>query len=231
MDNLDNLNQNKLKAHKIVCIIPTLNESLTVTEVVKKAKQFVHRVIVVDGYSEDGTSEMASKAGADVIFQDGKGKGTALRTALNKIYGDIYVTIDGDATYDPLEMEKILKPIIEGEADMVVGSRLKGMMEKGSISKLNKIGNKLFNFLINTFFHGNITDSQSGFRALNRGAVESLQLTSEGFEIETEMTVKCLKLGLKIMEVPISYMRRRGSQTKLNAFKAGSKILKTIIFS
>ena len=219
------------KTVKIVCVIPTLNESATVAEVVNKAKQIADRVVVVDGHSEDDTCEIASKEGADVILQDGKGKGMALRTAFTKIEEDICVILDGDATYDPLEMEQIIKPILEDEADMVVGSRLKGEMEEGAITWVNKVGNRFFNFLINTFFKGNITDSQSGYRALNRKAIESLNISSKGFEVETEMTIKALKQGLKVKEVPITYSVRRGTPSKLNSVTAGSSIFKTIISS
>jgi dolichol-phosphate mannosyltransferase len=215
----------------VACVIPTLNESATVAEVVNKAKQVANRVVVVDGHSNDGTCEIASKVGAEVILQDGNGKGMALRTALSRIEEDICVILDGDATYDPLEMEQIIKPILDGEADMVVGSRLKGKMEDGAITWLNKVGNRFFNFLINSFFNGNITDSQSGYRELNRKAIESLNLSSKGFEVETEITIKALKQGLKVKEVPITYTRRRGTQSKLNSFKAGSSILNVIINS
>ncbi|MDQ1280834.1 MAG: hypothetical protein QG670_2097 [Thermoproteota archaeon] len=114
---------------------------------------------------------------------------------------------------------------------MVVGSRLRGTMEDGAITWLNEIGNGFFNFLINSSFNGNITDSQSGYRALNRKAIESLNLSSTGFEVETEMTIKALKQGLKVKEVPITYSMRRGTPSKLNFVKAGSSILKTIINS
>jgi dolichol-phosphate hexosyltransferase len=216
---------------KVVCVIPTLNESATVAEVVQKAKQLADRVVVVDGHSDDGTCEIASQAGADVILQDGEGKGMALRTVFNKIEEDVCVILDGDATYDPLEMEKIIKPILDDEADMVVGSRLNDRMEEGAITQLNRVGNGFFNFLINIFFNGNVTDSQSGYRALNRKAFESLSLSSKGFEVETEMTIQALKQGLKVKEIPITYTRRRGTQSKLNSFKAGSSILKMIINS
>ena len=219
------------KTAKVVCVIPTLNEAATVAEVVDKAKQIVHRVVVVDGHSEDGTYEIASDAGADVILQDGEGKGMALRTAFTKIEEDVCVILDGDATYDPLEMVHIIKPILEDEADMVVGSRLKGTMEDGAITWLNKVGNGFFNFLINSFFNGNVTDSQSGYRALNRKAIESLDISSKGFEVETEMTIKALKQGLRVKEVPITYSMRRGTPSKLNSIKAGSNIFKTIINS
>jgi glycosyltransferase involved in cell wall biosynthesis len=139
------------------------------------------------------------------------------------------VTIDGDATYDASELVNLVQPIIDGKADMVVGSRLKGCMEPGSISRVNKIGNNLFNFLINNIFNGEISDSQSGFRALSDYAVKQLNLTSHDFEVETEITIKALKAGLRIKEVPIQYSRRRGTKSKLHSFKDGSRILKTIL--
>lgn len=228
---MNNLIRKINKTVAIVCVIPTLNEAITVPAVISKAKKFSNRVVVVDGYSDDGTPELAFKAGADVIFQEGEGKGNALRTVFNKIYGDIYIIIDGDGTYDATEIDRIIKPILEKKADLVVGSRLSGIMEKGSISKMNRLGNHFFNFLINIFFKGNITDSQSGFRAINRNAVETMELTSEGFEIETEITIKALKSGLRIQEIPISYSSRRGSPSKLSSFKAGFRILRTILNS
>ncbi len=228
---MSNLSPEDLRTRRIACIIPTLNESLTIAEVVRKAQQFTDWIIVVDGNSQDNTCKCAIEAGATVIPQDGRGKGMALRTVFNKIDADIYVIIDGDATYDALEMGSLVKPVLENEADMVVGSRLRGRMEGGSITPINRLGNELFNFLINLLFDGKISDSQSGFRAMNREAVKALNLSSEGFEIETEITVKALKQGLKIREVPITYTKRKGSPSKLNSFKAGSKILTTILHS
>lgn len=216
---------------EIVCIIPTLNEGDTVVEVIRKAQQFTSHIVVVDGHSHDDTCERAKQAGADIIYQEGKGKGWALRTAFNHVKSDIYVTIDGDATYDARELDNLIQPIIDGRADMVVGSRLKGCMEPGSISRVNKIGNNLFNFLINHIFNGEISDSQSGFRAITDHAMRQLNLTSRDFEVETEITIKALKAGLRIKEIPISYSRRRGTKSKLNSFKDGSRILKTILAS
>jgi dolichol-phosphate mannosyltransferase len=215
---------------EVLCIVPTLNEEATIEEIVRLAKRFAHRVIVVDGFSTDNTYNKAINSGAEVIFQEGKGKGSALRTVFEEIRGDyIYVTIDGDATYDPLEMSNIIKPIIEDEADIVVGSRLQGKMEDGSISRTNIIGNKIFNFFINIFFKGKITDSQSGYRAMTRKAIDILDISSEGFEVETEITIKALKGGLDIIEVPITYRRRRGSSTKLRPLRDGSRIMITIL--
>jgi glycosyltransferase involved in cell wall biosynthesis len=223
------LSQPVRHAPTIVCIIATLNEAVTVADVIQKAKPFVHQVVVVDGYSQDETCALARKAGSDVIYQDGKGKGMALRTAFNRVDADIYVTIDGDATYDAGEMGQLIQPLLEGDADMVIGSRLRGKMEQGSISTLNILGNNLFNLLINSLFGGQITDSQSGFRAFHRRVLDTFTLTSQGFEIETELTVKALQRGLTIREIPITYGTRRGTPSKLSALSAGSRIVTTIL--
>lgn len=225
----DALGHSARHAPTIACIIATLNEAVTVADVIQKAKPFVHQVVVVDGYSQDETCALARKAGSDVIYQDGKGKGMALRTAFNRVDADVYVTIDGDATYDAGEMGQLIQPILDGDADMVIGSRLRGKMERGSISTLNILGNNLFNLLINSLFGGQITDSQSGFRAFHRRVLDTFTLTSQGFEIETELTVKALQRGLVIREIPITYGTRRGTPSKLSALSAGSRIVTTIL--
>jgi dolichol-phosphate mannosyltransferase len=205
-----------------------LNEAVTIADVVQNTKPFVHTVVVVDGFSNDETCARARQAGSDVIYQEGQGKGMALRTAFDRVEADIYVTIDGDATYDAREMDKLIQPIQDGDADMVIGSRLQGKMEHGSISRVNILGNHVFNFLINHLFGGTITDSQSGFRAFHRRVLEGLTLTSQGFEIETELTVKTLQRGMTIREIPITYGTRRGTPSKLSALSAGSRIMTTI---
>ncbi len=231
MNVLSKVSKASFNGNEVVCIVPTLNECTTVADVIIKAKQYTDWVIVVDGYSTDGTCEIALDAGAEVILQEGKGKGMALRTVFKKITADIFIIIDGDGTYDALETDKLVQPILNGEADMVVGSRFNGRMEDGSISQTNLVGNMLFNFLLNYLYKGKVTDSQSGYRAMNKTTVESLKLDSTGFEVETEITVKALKQGLIIKEVPITYTKRRDTSSKLNSFKDGSRILKTIIYS
>ncbi|MCJ7634829.1 glycosyltransferase family 2 protein [Candidatus Bathyarchaeota archaeon] len=212
-----------------VCLIPTLNESPTIREVISKAHGLTDLTVVVDGNSSDDTVAVARDSGAEVLIQEGKGKGMAIRTALSKIEADIYVIIDGDATYDPCEINAIVSPIIDGEADMVVGSRLRGQMEEGAISLTHLLGNRFFNALINFLNNSDISDSQSGFRAVAGRAFRNLGLSSKGFEIETEITVRALRNGLKVKEVPIRYMGRRGSPSKLSGLGAGTRILWTIL--
>ncbi len=214
---------------RIVCLIPTLNEAPTVGEVICKARDLVDRVIVVDGHSKDDTSKVALKFGVEVLPQEGTGKGMALRTAFSKIDEGIYVIIDGDATYDASEINSLVQPIIEGEADMVVGSRLDGKMEEGAINGFHKFGNHAFNSMINILNGSHISDSQSGFRAIDGRWVKSLGLDTEGFEIETEITIRAIKKGMRVKEVPITYRRRNGTPSKLSGFGAGFRIAKTVL--
>jgi glycosyltransferase involved in cell wall biosynthesis len=218
-----------LSGKRIVCLIPTLNEAPTVGEVIQKAKDHVDRVIVVDGHSSDDTSLVARKLGVEVLPQEGKGKGMALRTAFSKIDEDIYVTIDGDATYDATEINSLVQPIIKGEADMVVGSRLDGKMDEGAITGFHQFGNRAFNAIINILNGSRISDSQSGFRAIDGRWVKSLGLDTEGVEIETEITIRAIKKGMRVKEVPITYKKRNGAPSKLGGFGAGFRIAKTIL--
>jgi glycosyltransferase involved in cell wall biosynthesis len=214
---------------RIVCLIPTLNEAPTIAQVIQKARIFADRVVVVDGHSSDDTGIVAERFGAEVLLQEGRGKGKALRTAFDRIEEDIYVIIDGDATYDATEISYLVSPIMRGEADMVVGSRLTGNMEEGAITSFHKIGNWAFNIMINILNSSHISDSQSGFRAIDGRWARSFRLQAQGFEVETEMTIQAMKMGMRVKEVPISYRKRMGSPSKLSGFGAGYRIVKTIL--
>jgi dolichol-phosphate mannosyltransferase len=214
---------------RTVCLIPTLNEGPTVGEVILKAKKHVDKVVVVDGHSDDETPEMAKIHGAEVLEQEGSGKGMAVRTAFQRVDQDILIIIDGDATYDASEIDSLIQPILRDEADMVVGSRLTGKIEEGAMSSFHRLGNTGFNALINLLTGSNITDSQSGFRAIKGAWARNLKLTSISFEIETEITMRALQHGLRVIEIPVTYRKRVNTVSKLSGFKAGWKILKTII--
>jgi dolichol-phosphate mannosyltransferase len=214
---------------RIVCLIPTLNEAPTVGQVIRKARIFADRVIVVDGHSSDDTLLISNRLGAEVLLQEGKGKGMALRTAFDKIDEDIYVTIDGDATYDVAEISLLVSPMLRGEADMVVGSRLAGNMEEGAITGFHQFGNHAFNIMINALNGSHISDSQSGFRAIDGKWAKCFRLQAQSFEVETEMTIQALKMGMRVKEVPITYKKRTGSPSKLSGIGAGYRIVKTIL--
>jgi len=225
---------NSKKDIRVEVIIPTLNEESTIEKLIldiKKEKLPVNTsILVIDGGSKDNTVAICKKQNVRVIQQKGKGKGLAMREAVEHTDTDIVVFIDGDGTYSVSDLQLILEPILLDKADMVVGSRISGNIEKGSISRLNKIGNTLFNKTINFALKSKVTDSLSGYRALRRETFRDLILFSTNFEIEVEMTVESLSKGYRVLEVPISYGNRKGTQTKLNPTIDGAKIARTLLF-
>jgi dolichol-phosphate mannosyltransferase len=214
---------------EVACIIPTLNEDATIADVIQQSRHHTKRIIVVDGHSTDETRQIAIDTGATVLLERQRGKGIALRSAFNTVTAKVYITIDGDGTYDGHEMKNLLAPLQAGQADMVVGSRFLGKMERGAISPLNTFGNHLFNFLVNRLTGSKMTDSQSGYRAISQRALTHIDLSSVGFEIETELTMKILRAGFRVIEVPITYRKRRGTPPKLRAIRDGIKIITTIL--
>lgn len=219
---------------EISVVIPALNEETTIFELVRNfaeiRKDLPIDVLVIDGHSTDKTVEMARKAGAKVIMQRSLGKGMAMIEAVERtVDAGVCLFIDGDGTYLPCEFERITKPVLGGEADMVVGSRINGQMEKGAILPVNRIGNMFCNLVVRIFFRKRVTDVLSGYRAIKTEVFRELGLKSRHFEIEAEMTARVLSKGLTIAEVPITYRRRRGKTTKLKPFKDGLFILRALI--
>jgi len=222
------------KKTTVEIIIPTLNEANNIGEIVRDIRSQVLSVklsiLVTDAGSTDRTVEICAKENVKVIRRKKKGKGSGMKEAVEYSTADIIVFIDGDGTYQISDLGKLLEPLLKDEADMVIGSRFKGRREKGSISTFNTIGNKIFNKSINFAMKSMITDSQSGYRALTRKLFQELVLFSENFEIEVEMIVEALAKGYRVMEVPISYRKRRNSETKLNPLNDGVRIGKTLFF-
>lgn len=219
---------------KIEVIIPTLNEEHTIGELIHDiratALPMVLSIVVIDGGSTDRTLDICRKENVRFIIQKGKGKGNGMREAVLQSEADIIVFIDGDGTYSPCDLVLLLEPLLNGTADMVVGSRVKSKREKGSISFFNSFGNRIFNHTINFAMDSTITDSLSGYRALYKKEFIDLVLFSDAFEIEVEMTVEALAKGYRVVEVPINYRIRKGSNTKLQPLGDGIKIGSTLLF-
>lgn len=213
-----------------VCIlIPALNEGRTIGRLVKAYReQGFSDVLVIDGHSTDNTVAEATAAGARVVVQTGTGKGTAVQQAFNMIDKEITVMVDGDGTYLPEEVDRLIEPVASGIADQASGNRFANY-DKGAFTALNHIGNKLLNWAFNITYHVRYSDLLTGYRAFNRKALKMMDLNQSGFGIETELTVECIKKDLRLCEVPITYLARLSdAPTKLNPLGDGVKIGYTI---
>lgn len=211
---------------KEVCIlIPALNEEESIGEVIRGFKELgFDNILVFDGNSTDSTREIAKMEGARVEVQKGKGKGTAVRQAFELIEDEIIVMIDGDGTYSPSEVQTLLAPILNDEADQVIGNRF-GF--GGTFTPLHRIGNWALNKVFGLGYGIKLNDILSGYRAFTKECVRKMNLEKSGFEIETEIAIESVKKGIRIKEVPISYKKRKGI-TKLNSFRDGFKIFYTL---
>lgn len=211
-----------------VCIfIPTLNEAPTIGELVEGFRQrgFQH-ILVMDGNSTDGTPEIARSAGAVVRTQTGKGKGNAITEAVELIDTPYVLMLDGDGTYSPEDAEKMLEPLGKG-FDHVIGDRLVNP-EAGAFTWLNLLGNQILNTLFRIAHGKDLSDILSGYRAFTLHSIRQMTLKEAGFEIETEMAVEAVRNGQRVTVVPVRYLARPGTITKLNPFQDGLRIFSTI---
>jgi glycosyltransferase involved in cell wall biosynthesis len=219
-----------LTDRQIAVLIPCYNEGLTIGKVIRDLRNTLPEatIFVFDNNSTDGTSEIAHSLDAIVVKEKRQGKGFVVQSMFRKIDADIYVMIDGDDTYDISRITDMIEMVSTDNADMVVGNRLKTYTTH-AFRPLHTFGNKLVRFLINKLFKSKLRDIMSGFRVMNRAFVQNVNIMSSGFEIETEMSIKALKYGYVIKEVDISYRERpEGSYSKLNTFRDGMLVLKTI---
>jgi dolichol-phosphate hexosyltransferase len=217
----------KFNKDEVCILIPTLNEAPTIGNVVREFKALgYNHILVIDGKSTDNTVKLAREAGANVRTQSGKGKGNAIIEAFEVIEQPYILMLDGDGTYSSKDAEKMLTPLFLG-FDQVIGDRLINA-EQGSFSTLNLFGNHMLNILFKIAHSRDLHDILSGYRAFTKLAVHQMNLTEKGFEIETEISVEAVRNGQRTMIVPIKYMRRPGTATKLSPFHDGIKIVSTI---
>jgi len=217
-------------AYDDVCVlIPTLNEEESIASVVEDFRAMgFENILVVDGHSTDGTVDRAKAAGALVFLQSGSGKGQALKEVFATIEQEYVILIDGDGTYLPSEALGLLEPLRSGRADHVVGNRF-ARLKGGALKRLNMFGNKVINRFFVLIYGVPLSDILSGYRAFTTEGIRRLDLSTPGFEIESEITIESVKKGLRIIELPITYMpRAAGTRTKLNPFRDGLKIVLTI---
>ena len=215
-------------------IIPALNEEDTIAKVIdeipkKDLQKAGYRVeiIVIDNNSTDGTAETAKEKGVKVIAEPVKGKGRAIRTAFKSVSGDFIFMLDADYTYPATYIPRMLEVLQEGH-DVVIGSRLKGQMGKGAMSKMHLMGNRLLVFIANILYGTRISDLCTGYWGLTRRVIDNMGLDAKGFELEAAMFAEITKKGYSIAEVPIFY-RRRATPSKLSSLKDGFKIVWTLL--
>ena len=220
-----------MKDKKIAVLIPCYNESKTIEKVVKDYKKVLPEadIYVYDNNSTDGTDEIAKKAGAIVKYEYKQGKGNVIRSMFKEIDADCYLMIDGDDTYPKENAREMCEYIIEKRADMVIGDRLSSTYFKENKRPFHNFGNVLVRGLINTLFKSNVRDIMTGYRAFSYDFVKTFPILSKGFEIETEMTIHALDKNFALKEIPVEYRDRpSGSVSKLNTFRDGFKVLRTI---
>lgn len=218
-------------ANKIALLIPCYNESQTIAKVVADYHAALPEadIYVYDNNSSDGTDEIARKAGAIVRYEHRQGKGNVIRSMFRDIDADCYLMIDGDDTYPAENARDMVNQVLEQGVDMVIGDRLSSTYFTENKRPFHNTGNVLVRKLVNLFFKGNVTDIMTGYRAFSRSFVKSFPVLSKGFEIETEMTIHTLDKNLSLSSIPVGYRDRpAGSQSKLNTFSDGLKVMKTI---
>jgi len=216
-------------------VIPAYNEERNIedilfrTEKALEALNLPYEVVVVDDGSTDKTRFLAQRHKVTVI-SNGKnhGKGYALKRGLKDVSGELVITMDADGSHRPEDIRRLVEPLMNG-ADVVMGSRFTSKRERDSTKNLHILGNKLFNLLVRILTKQYITDSQTGFRAFKKKVIEEIEITCDGYAVETELTVKTLKNGYIVHEEPVSFEKRKDGCSHINPLHDGIRILKTII--
>lgn len=217
--------------HKIAVLIPCYNESKTIAKVVSDFKKQLPEaeIYVYDNNSTDNTADIARQAGAIIRYEQRQGKGNVIRRMLADIEADCYLLVDGDDTYPSDNAKEMCDIVLNEHYDMVIGDRLSSTYFQENKRPFHDYGNRFVRYAINQIFHSDIKDIMTGYRALSRHLVMSVPLLSEGFEIETELTINVLDNQLRIKQIPVEYRDRPiGSTSKLSTFKDGIKIIATI---
>jgi len=216
----------------ISLLVPAFNEARTIEAVLRRAAAVDLRteIVVVDDGSSDGTPEIAERVAAELdperlrVLRHGsnQGKGAAVRTGLGAVRGEFVVIQDADLEYDPRDLPKLVGPLLEGIADVVYGSRLRGGEPQRAHLFWHYVGNRFLSLLTNILFNTTISDMEVGYKAFRTDLVRSIELTSRGFGIEPEITAKLLRLGdVRLYEIPISYYGRTYEEGKKITWRDG----------
>jgi glycosyltransferase involved in cell wall biosynthesis len=218
------------RAMHVAVIIPCLDEALTIGAVVSDFRRELPdaQVVVVDNASRDDTAAIAAAHGATVLRERRRGKGHAVRRAFRMVDADVYLLVDGDGTYPPGAARSLVQPILDDEADVVIGGRL-DPASKSHFRPLNRLGNRLFLATVNSIFRARISDLLTGYRAMSREFVKRSPVLSSGFELETELTILALERDFRTIEIPVTLVSRpEGSHSKIRVYGDGFRILNAI---
>lgn len=216
---------------KIAVLIPVYNESKTIEKVIMDYKKVLPEadIYVYDNNSTDGSDKIAKDAGAIVRYETKQGKGNVIRTMFREIDADCYLMVDGDDTYPAEDARKMCEYVLQNNVDMVIGDRLSSTYFKENKRAFHNFGNKLVENMINKIFKSKIVDIMTGYRAFSYNFVKTFPILSKGFEIETEMTIHAIDKNFTLKEIPVKYRDRPvGSESKLNTFSDGFRVIKTI---
>ena len=216
---------------KVAVLIPCYNEELTIGKVVDDFKKSLPDAViyVYDNNSKDKTAEIAKEHGAVVRYERKQGKGNVMRSMFRDIDAECYILVDGDDTYPAEAAPELVSAVIDKGGDLVIGDRLSSTYFTENKRPFHNSGNVLVKSLINNFFKSDIKDIMTGYRAFSYEFVKTFPVLSQGFEIETEMTIHALDKNFSIISIPIQYRDRpEGSESKLNTYKDGFKVIMTI---
>lgn len=217
---------------KIAVLVPCYNEARTIRKVVADWKKALPDAViyVYDNNSTDDTAAIAQAAGAVVRHEYQQGKGNVIRRMFREIDAEVYIMVDGDDTYPAEYGREMVQRVLEHQADMVVGDRLSSTYFRQNKRPFHNFGNTLVRWSINSLFHSEIKDIMTGYRAFSFQFVKSFPVLSHGFEIETEMSIHAIDKNMQVENLVIDYRDRpMGSESKLNTYADGFRVLRTIL--
>jgi glycosyltransferase involved in cell wall biosynthesis len=221
---------------KLTVAVIVRNEESTIVPVLEGARNSADELLVIDGRSTDRTAELAAQAGAKVYQDQGRGKGSGVRLAIEKAGGGVLVLMDGDGSHEAADIPRLARPVIEGRADLVIASRLRGGSDEfhGTLDNIiRQAGGALISLMLNWRWNADITDCENGFRAIDTQKARELGLKADDFLIEQEMVIRALKSGLRVTEIASHEYSRQGGVSKLRTsqgWKFLGHIFKEMLF-
>jgi glycosyltransferase involved in cell wall biosynthesis len=218
------------KVEMVSVVIPTLNEAGNIREAldtIDRELAYPKEIIVVDGNSTDGTLDIVRHSNCKVIIEPRRGYGLALRRGMMEAKGDVVVMVDGDGTYEVRHINRLLERLTDSDAEMCLATRMYDPNK--AMGFFNFVGNKIITFCFNMVYKQNLSDTQSGFRAISRAAIEKVNFKETDMAFATEMLIKFSQKRFKMVEIPSNYKARKYGKTKLRPINSGIEILTTIV--